>query len=139
MSFNYYTIKSQWDPWANDHPFPDDPQNNKHVVGKWKCERGHFWYETIENRAYYQNCHSCHSHKRASETYNIFYLRPDIAAMWHQTKNNGLTPDVTPGSHKIVNWKCKKVGHKWKTEVRLRTIRGSGCPNCYNDRRKRKL
>jgi len=34
-------------------------------------------------------------------------LNPDIAALWHPTKNGSLTPnDVTPGSSKKVYWIC---------------------------------
>lgn len=33
------------------------------------------------------------------------------------------------GSHKKVNWKCKK-GHKWEAELRTRSVKGYGCPFC---------
>ena len=36
---------------------------------------------------------------KASETYNLLTLRPDLAREWHPTKNGTLGPkDVTPGS-----------------------------------------
>ena len=35
---------------------------------------------------------------------------PELAKQWHPTKNGELTPnDVTPGSSKIVWWKCDKA------------------------------
>jgi hypothetical protein len=37
---------------------------------------------------------------------------------------------VVAGMHKKLNWKCSK-GHKWVTEVRLRSL-GTGCPICNN-------
>ncbi|MFM8466213.1 MAG: zinc-ribbon domain-containing protein [Oxalobacteraceae bacterium] len=34
---------------------------------------------------------------------------PEIAAQWHPTKNNGVTPDqVAAGSNKKYFWKCDK-------------------------------
>jgi len=93
----YYAIQEQWDPVENIQPFPDDPVKNKDVVGRWKCEKGYFWYETIENRAHYRICHACHTPGRVTEIYNLEYLRPDIIKEWHPTKNKGITPDeVTP-------------------------------------------
>src|SRR3546814_7068768 len=59
--------------------------------------------------------------KRVTETYNLYYLRPDLDKEWHSTKNRGLTSDeVTPGSYKKVWWKCAK-GHEWHTQVSART------------------
>jgi hypothetical protein len=52
-----------------------------------------------------------------------------VAAQWHPTRNESLTPkDVTPGSPKRVWWRCKK-GHDWYTAIAART-RGNGCPYC---------
>ncbi|MBN9343687.1 MAG: hypothetical protein J0H87_04865 [Holosporales bacterium] len=38
----YHLIKNQWDPIENSQPFPRNPAENKDIVGKWKCEKGHF-------------------------------------------------------------------------------------------------
>lgn len=129
----YDSIKNQWDPIENSQPFPENPTENKDIVGKWKCEKGHFWYETIENRAHYQICHMCYSPRCATEIYNLFYLRPDLDKDWHPTKNKGFTSDeITPGSNKKVWWVCEK-GHEWKTQASART-RGNGCPECSNQK-----
>lgn len=54
---------------------------------------------------------------------------PDIAAQWHQTKNEQLTAkDVTANSHKKVCW-AGTCGHDWIAPVADRT-RGRGCPIC---------
>ena len=57
---------------------------------------------------------------------------PELAKEWHPTKNGELTPgDVTPGSSKMVWWKCdKEVDHEWQTTVGMRTIRNTQCPCC---------
>lgn len=60
----------------------------------------------------------------------IATTHPAIAAQWHPTLNDGLTPmDVRAGSTDRVWWICAK-GHEWKTEVRVRCLRNNGCPCC---------
>lgn len=66
---------------------------------------------------------------KASESYNLLTLRPDLAREWHPTKNGTLGPkDVTPGSHKKVWWLCDQ-GHWWSAAVYDR-IRGMKCTYC---------
>ena len=58
-------------------------------------------------------------------------LHPDIAAQWHPTLNNDLTPQmVRPGSKRKIWWQCQD-GHVWKAVVYSRTGPGKcGCPVC---------
>ena len=58
-------------------------------------------------------------------------VRPDLAAEWCASLNLPLNPrDVTPGSSKIVWWRCEQ-GHEWEARVRDR-VSGNGCPYCSN-------
>jgi len=55
-----------------------------------------------------------------------------LVSEWDK-KNNTLTPsDVTPGSRKIINWKCEKE-HTWPAPLNNRT-NGRNCPTCANKR-----
>ena len=56
---------------------------------------------------------------------------PELAKQWHPTKNGELTPnDVTPGSSKIVWWKCDKADdHEWDTRI-VNRAKGDGCSCC---------
>jgi len=66
---------------------------------------------------------------KASESYNLLILRPDLAKLWHPTKNGKLGPkDVTPGSRKKVWWLCEQ-GHWWSATVYAR-VRGKICTYC---------
>jgi len=66
---------------------------------------------------------------KASESYNLLTLRPDLAKLWHPTKNGKLGPkDVTPGSRKKVWWLCEQ-GHWWSSTVSAR-VRGKTCTYC---------
>jgi hypothetical protein len=67
----------------------------------------------------------------ASDAYNLYVLRPDIAKEWHPTRNGNPGPkDVTPGSRRKVWWLCEK-GHWWLASVRCRT-RGMQCSFCLS-------
>jgi hypothetical protein len=57
---------------------------------------------------------------------------PAIAAQWHATRNEGLSPqEVTPGSARTVWWRCSVNGkHCWRASVANRVRRASGCPRC---------
>ena len=127
----YKLIQSQWDSGHNRTPFPENPHLLKRTLGTWKCKKGHFWYETIESRAHYQKCHMCQTSRRATEVYNLQYLRPDLAAQLHPTKNkNVITDKLSPRSSKIMTWFCEK-GHEWEARVCVRS-EGQGCPECSN-------
>jgi hypothetical protein len=73
---------------------------------------------------------------KATPEHNFAVFHPKVAKEWHPSKNKFLTPrDVTPGSSsKKVWWKCNK-GHEWEGLIKDRS-RGSGCPECWNDKRK---
>lgn len=52
-----------------------------------------------------------------------------LLAQWDIERNLPLTPqDVTPGSHKLIWWRCPK-GHSYRSAVKTR-VQGSGCPYC---------
>ena len=60
---------------------------------------------------------------------------PDLAAQWHPTKNEDLTPaDVTCGSDRRVWWLCT-IGqcghdHAWEARIDSRDHSKRGCPIC---------
>src|SRR5262245_49863264 len=61
---------------------------------------------------------------------------PEIAAEWHPTRNDGLTPQqVAARSAKRVWWRCSKdSAHEWATSVAHRTRLGTRCPFCIGRR-----
>lgn len=66
---------------------------------------------------------------KATESYNLKVLRPDLAREWHPTRNGALGPkDVTPGSRKKIWWLCEQ-GHWWSASVYDR-LRGMSCTYC---------
>jgi hypothetical protein len=67
---------------------------------------------------------------RASVT-NSLSNHPQLAAEWHPTANDGLTPaDVVAGTGKKLWWRClENPDHEWQATGANR-IRGRGCPMC---------
>ena len=62
---------------------------------------------------------------------------PRLASEWNYEKNSVLKPeDFTANSGKKVWWKCK-YGHEWEAVINNRN-KGTGCPECYKARRKRR-
>lgn len=56
-------------------------------------------------------------------------VNPELAAQWHPTKNDDLTPEmVSANSKNRVWWQCEK-GHEWQALVYARN-QGTGCPVC---------
>jgi hypothetical protein len=98
----------------------------------WKCPKGpdHEWEAQVKTRVKGNGCGYCAGQK-ASVTNSLASLYPEIAAQWHLTKNDTLTPEQVPaGSAKKVWWKCPQGSdHEWLTQVRYRVI-GDGCPCC---------
>ena len=61
---------------------------------------------------------------------------PHLVQEWNFSKNGTLKPEYISGkSNKKVWWICVK-GHEWQAAVYSRTS-GTGCPQCYRERRKK--
>lgn len=59
---------------------------------------------------------------------------PTIAAEWHPTKNEPLSPTtISYASNRMVWWQCQQ-GHEWKARVFSRTLNQSRCPICIKEK-----
>ena len=131
---DFVEVAAQWHPTKNSDVTPDQVVAGSEKKYWWKCEKGpdHEWAATPSTRtlrAY--GCPFC-SGRSASMTNSLANLYPKIAAQWHPTRNDELTPtQVTSGSARKCWWKCD-VGpdHEWESKVADRTKKDSGCPFC---------
>ena len=58
-----------------------------------------------------------------------------LMAEWDWEKNTEYDPKkLTHGSNKKVWWKCKKCGGEYEAYIANRTLRGSSCPYCANQK-----
>ena len=122
-------LTKEWNLTRNGNLTPDSIIKNSHKKVWWKCSKGHEWQATVSDRSRGNRCPYC-SGRRLLKGYNdLATVNPELAAQWHTTKNEGLTPEMmTARSHKKVWWKCSK-GHEWQATVSDRS-RGNGCPYC---------
>lgn len=108
----------------------------------WLCEGGHEWEVAPHTRAKGSRCPYCIG-QRATPENCLAALRPDLAAEWHPTLNEGVvlwtgeiaSPEaVVPGSPKRVFWQCRRdANHVWPATIASRAYAGgnqTGCPEC---------
>ena len=131
-------LTSQWHATKNGSLTPDDVTEFSSKKIWWKCPEGldHEWEATVYNRKK-TGCPMCYG-KLVSDDNNLEVVAPDLAALWHPTKNGDLKPtDVTKGTMRVVWWKCPEGDdHEWKGPVNhlysnfLRDYKTKGCPMC---------
>jgi hypothetical protein len=120
--------------------FPIRPENispHSHDIYWWKCPNEwcnmSFEQEPARRGCQNQECPYC-SGKRVCEWNCLATTHPHLAAEFDS--NNHFTPfEVNYGSHKVVNWICRKIEgeeHRWATQIHYRTLPNgaTGCPWC---------
>ena len=135
LKFKNPELLKEWHPTKNGDLTPEMVIAGSHKKVWWKCPKGidHEWKAAPFNRIKGIGCPYCASQK-VSVTNNLKSLNPNLAKIWHPTKNGKLTPEmVIAGSHKRVWWKCPKGDdHEWKGTIQ--TQRKNICPFCAQQR-----
>ena len=94
----------------------------------WRCQEGHSWEATADNRARGRGCPYCSGNQLTRER-SVAAMCPNLVGEWHPSKNDDLTPSaVSAGSDRKIWWLCAK-GHEWHAAASSRK-QGSGCPYC---------
>lgn len=99
----------------------------------WQCSRGHEWRTTPRARikgprGTGTGCPVC-PRSKVSPQQSLAACHPDIAATWHPTMNQGVTPaDVASQSNRHAWWKCE-CGREWASTVRER-VHSKSAPQC---------
>jgi DNA-directed RNA polymerase subunit RPC12/RpoP len=133
LASKYPLLAEEWHPTKNGHLTPEKvaSQSNKNVW--WRCSLGHEYQARVASRTVNQEgCPYCSGQRVLKGFNDLATVFPKIAAQWHPTKNEGLTPDeVTCGSAKKVWWKCNVCGYEWKAIIYSRAgAQRCGCPMC---------
>ena len=130
-------LLKEWNYEKNEKTSPQLVGNGSNKKVWWKCDKGHEWETTVRNRVIGQKCPYC-TNKRVLPGYNdLSTTNPKLAKEWNYEKNEDLTPQkLVEKSNKKVWWKCGH-GHEWKATVYERN-RGTSCPICYQESRKRR-
>ncbi|MFA7219309.1 MAG: zinc-ribbon domain-containing protein [Synergistaceae bacterium] len=96
---------------------------------KWRCKNGHEWETRVNNRTKSNgNCPYCIG-KKITKDNSLFSTKDAILNEWDYDLNEISPCEISPWSHKKVNWTCKR-GHKWMAEVNQRYSLGTLCPYC---------
>ena len=126
----------EWNYEKNDK-LPSDYQNGSSKKVWWKGSCGHSWDAKISDRAIKKyGCPYCSGARILKGFNDLATLDPELAKEWDYEKNTISPESVSPNSHKRVFWKCVN-GHVWEAQIKSRHS-GTGCPVCFELRRKRK-
>lgn len=122
-------VAAEWHPTLNGKLTPDQVPPKSGRKFWWLCPKGHSYDATGANRTKNSSqCPYCGGSKVCDDNC-LATLRPDVAAMWHPTKNGHLTSqDVTIGSGTRVWWRCQD-GHDYSRSV-TEQVRRVNCPTC---------
>ena len=134
LAARFPKLASQWHPTRNGSLTPMQVLPGSHRMVWWICEKGHAWRAQVKSRVAGCGCPVCANREISPSENSLATQYPRLAAQWHPTRNEGLTPDdVVPGTTRKVWWVCEK-GHEWQASVASRTSRGNGCPYCAGKR-----
>ncbi|MEH6585693.1 MAG: zinc-ribbon domain-containing protein [Halioglobus sp.] len=137
-------LAEEWDVKKNAPLSAYDVSPGSDRKAWWRCANSHSW-EASPGQRKKSGCPICHQISRGekarkaalAKSGSLLENEPSLAAQWHPTKNNGLTPaDVTTQSGQKVYW-LGSCGHEWPAKIANR-YRGSGCPICRKSKTKRK-
>lgn len=110
------------------------PLGSSTTLLAWRCsECGHVYEMSPYQRAKMKGpCPVCTGDVVIPGLNDLASRVPEVAAMWHQEKNDGLAPsEVWWKSSRKVWWRCAQ-GHEWEQQVRDRVRQSAKrqCPIC---------
>ena len=123
------TIAKDWDYQRNPIS-PDAVAYGSDKVYWWKCELGHSYDCSVNNRRAGQTCPFCSGKRVLVGVNDLATTHPEIARQWCNELNETHPTEVSKGSHKRVWWECEKCGYRWLSAVYNRCGNGSNCPRC---------
>lgn len=127
----YPRIAAQWDPYENGELTPDRVSPMSHKFVHWRClnDHSHKWEQRVYERVRGEStCLICDG-IIISPVYNLQVIHPEVAGLWHHTRNNGIEPsDISPSTASVYWWECG-FGHEWQRPVNDQ-IRSMGCSKC---------
>lgn len=133
----------EWHPTLNTEFSPGTiaPSSNKSVY--WLCPVGedHIWKATVNSRKAGNGCPYCGNRKVLAGFNDLASNSQyeNVVKQWHPAKNKELTPDQVSVSSSLKVWWLGECGHEWPAPVANRTLKGSGCSECYKKTPKKKL
>lgn len=125
-----------WHPTKNGFRTPETVVAHESRVAWWRCtdDPRHVWRDRVGARVRALGCPICSRH-RLDVTNSLASVRPDIAALWDQARNEKRPDEIVVTSGLRAFWRCPRgAGHAWRTAVKNLTQDRSGCPFCSGKR-----
>jgi hypothetical protein len=95
-------------------------------VLEWRCEYGHIWKSSVQNRTKRNDgCSVCSGRSVLAGFNDLETLNPELAKQLVDTDPS----TISKGSHKKFLWSCQ-LGHTWIATVKNRDRGNTGCPFC---------
>ena len=124
-------LSKQWHLTKNKQLTPANFTAKSNHTAWWSCDFGHEYRARIANRFKGSGCPKCAGRFATPETC-MEATHPELARLWHPTKNEKFTPkNVKAGSGINAWWKCPQ-GHEWVASPAnmKKPDRRSHCPEC---------
>lgn len=109
---------------------PETLSKGSHTKVKWACKFGHTWFASPNSRTSKNSgCPVCAGISVIPGINDLETTHPEIAL-----EANGWDPSLYyHGSEKKLEWVCVS-GHKFKSSLKHRSVRGQGCPYCSGNK-----
>lgn len=123
-------IAATWHATLNGDLTPHDVVLKSERKAWFTCDAGHNFKQKIASRTAGRQCPYC-CRLLAHPSTCLAATHPEVASLWHVSKNAALTPqDVLAGSRRKVWWHCSEnSGHDHVTSI-LNKANGHGCALC---------
>lgn len=123
-------LAKEWNYKKNSSLIPQNFTAHARAKVWWKCQKGHEWQATINDRSNGSGCPVCYKMK---PRFRSVLSHPVFEKEWNYLKNIGYDPEnMTISSSEKVWWICAK-GHEWQATIVSRAA-GAGCPYCKGKR-----
>ena len=87
-------LAEEWHPTKNGKTTPADMMSSSANKYWWMCKDGHEWQASLDSRKRGAGCPFCSGRYAIEGKTDLLSQRPDIAALWHPTKNGDVKPNT---------------------------------------------
>ena len=123
-----HSFSEQWDYEKNIVDIRTVSESSHKRVW-WRCAEGHSWMAAVKTRFKGNGCPYCAGKKAILGETDLLTLAPHLAKEWDYERNTVDMSAFTLKSNVKVWWVCEH-GHRWKTQIYVRSALGCGCPYC---------
>ena len=124
-----------WVPELNPDIDPATITAGRHRKIMWRCHKcGRVWAAQVNNRTHGTGC-TCDANERKTQSLRNHLVetegslatnRPEIAAQWHPTLNDSLTPNDVTEQSMFKAWWIDQDGAVWQSAVAVRCRKPGG-------------